>query len=137
MAKKPLEVLSESMFYLLMALDRAERCGMEIAAFIDRKTGGRVAMGPGTLYALLGRFLEEGLIQETEGAPGRRRSYRLTERGRRMYGQELERLRQCVADAESEARALPAGEEASHEAENPVALSVPGGPGPAPDLAGG
>ena len=124
MAKKPLEVLTESMFYLLMALDREERCGAEIAAYIERKTRGRVAMGPGTLYALLGRFLEEGLIEETNGAPGRRRSYRLTERGRRMYGQELERLRQCVADAESEARALPAGEEAAHGEES-LALPVP------------
>lgn len=123
MAKKPLEVLTESMFYLLMALSREERCGTEIAAFIDRKTGGRVAMGPGTLYALLGRFLEEGLIAEVE-APGRRRAYRLTEQGRRLYGQELDRLRSCVADAESEAQAQPAGEEVSDEG-NPVALPVP------------
>ena len=137
MAKKPLEVLTESMFYLLMALDREERCGAEIAAYIDRKTRGRVAMGPGTLYALLGRFLEEKLIEETEGAPGRRRSYRLTERGRQMYRQELDRLRACVADAESEMRALPAGEEASHVTEDTAALSVPDRPGPAPDLAGG
>ena len=104
MAKKPLEVLTESMFYLLMALDREERCGAEIAAYIDRKTRGRVAMGPGTLYALLGRFLEEKLIEETDSALGRRRSYRLTERGRQMYRQELDRLRACAADGEEEFR---------------------------------
>ena len=111
MAKKPLEVLTESMFYILMALCHGEMCGTDIAAFIDRKTGGAVPMGPGTLYTLLGRFQEAGLIEETDTF-GRRRDYRLTERGRQAYEQELERLRRCVRDAESEEQgALPPGEE--------------------------
>ena len=112
MAKKPLEVRTESMFYVLMALRHGEMCGTEIVAFIDRRSGGAVPMGPGTLYALLGRFLEEGLIEELGGS-GRRRDYRITPLGERAYQQELERLRRCVANAEDEpGMALPGGEEA-------------------------
>ena len=101
MAKQPLEILTESMFYVLMALRRQERCGAEIAAFVEEKTGGAVSMGPGTLYTLLGRFQEEGLIEEGR-TRGRRRTYRLTEDGLARYRRELERLRRCVANGESE-----------------------------------
>ena len=58
-------------------------------------------LGPGTLYTLLGKFQEEGLIEETE-VEGRKRTYRLTNKGRQAYREELERLRACVADGEEE-----------------------------------
>ncbi len=57
--------------------------------------GGRVRLGPGTLYTILGRFLEEGFIQETS-VQGRQRNYRLTEKGQRAYRNERLRLRLCV-----------------------------------------
>lgn len=100
MAKKTLELLTEGMFYLLMSLLPGEKCGAEIAAFAAEKTGGRVTLGPGTLYTLLSRFAEEGLICETT-VEGRRRSYAITERGRALYGEEYARLCACVRDAES------------------------------------
>lgn len=50
--------LTEAMFYVLMALRRGEVCGTEIAAWTERCTEGRVRLGPGTLYTILGRFLE-------------------------------------------------------------------------------
>ena len=55
-------------------------CGTEITEFVDRKTRGRVNLGPGTLYTLLARFLDEGLIRETQ-VDGRRRTYRITPKG--------------------------------------------------------
>ena len=76
--------LTEAMFYVLMALRRGELCGTEIAAWTERCTEGRVRLGPGTLYTILGRFLEEGFIQETS-VQGRQRNYRLTEKGQRQW----------------------------------------------------
>ena len=101
MPKQALESLTESMFYLLMALTQGERCGTEITAFAAEITAGRVKIGPATLYTLLGKFQEEGLIQETE-VDGRKRTYRITERGRALYRQELSRLKLCVEDGERE-----------------------------------
>lgn len=91
--------LTEPMFYVLMSFLRQEMCGIEITEFVSQKTGGRVILGPGTLYTLLGKFQEEHLIEETQ-VEGRRRTYRLTEKGREVYLAELERLKSCVRDGE-------------------------------------
>ena len=73
--------LTEPMFYVLMSFLQQEMCGIEITEFVSQKTGGRVVLGPGTLYTLLGKFQEEHLIEETQ-VEGRKRTYRLTEKGR-------------------------------------------------------
>lgn len=104
MGRKSLEALTESMFYVLMSFLKGERCGTEVADFVADRTKGRVRMGPGTLYTILGKFEEEQLIEET-AVQGRKRTYRLTDRGRALYGEELARLRQRVADAEEEGKA--------------------------------
>ena len=101
MDRDPLRVLKESMFYVLLSLLRQERCGTEIVEFVDNTTAGRVPLGPGTLYTILGKFVEERLIEET-AVEGRKRTYRITERGRALYRQELSRLKLCVEDGERE-----------------------------------
>ena len=103
MGKKTLEALTESMFYVLMSLLHKEKCGTEMAEFAEKKTGGRVRMGPGTLYTILGKFEEEALIREV-WVQGRKRTYKITEKGRARYEEELARLCACLADAESEVR---------------------------------
>ena len=102
MSREPLKVLTESMFYVLLSLLRQERCGSEIVAFVDDATAGRVPLGPGTLYTILAKFQEEALIHEI-AVDGRRRTYTLTEEGRRRYLEEVARLRACLNDAEEEA----------------------------------
>lgn len=101
MAKRSLESLTESMFYVLMSLLRQDLCGTEMAQFAETKTHGRVRMGPGTLYTILAKFEEEQLIKEVRVA-GRKRTYRITERGLSLYREEVTRLRACVQDAERE-----------------------------------
>ena len=93
--------LTEPMFYVLMSFLKRDMCGTEITEFVARKTRDRARLGPGTLYTLLGKFQEEGLIQETE-VDGRKRTYRLTGKGRAVFQEELDRLRACLNDAEEE-----------------------------------
>ena len=109
MPKKAMEVLTESMFYVLMALSRQPMCGIDIAAYVARKTHGRVPLGPATLYTILGKFEKEGWILETD-ISGRKRTYRITGHGLDAYREELNRLRQCIADAEREDPAHLTGE---------------------------
>lgn len=99
MPKKAMEILTESMFYCLMALSRGPMCGTDIAAWITQKTRGRIQMGPATLYTILGKFEKEQYITETE-VSGRKRTYRITGRGLDAYREELARLRTCIADAD-------------------------------------
>lgn len=66
MAGKERGPLTEPMFYVLMSFLRRDMCGTEITEFVERRTRGRVRLGPGTLYTLLAKFQDEGFIQETE-----------------------------------------------------------------------
>jgi len=95
--------LTEPMYYLLLSLMDRELCGTEIAEAVDARTSGRVHLGPGTLYTLLAKFQEEKLIQET-AVDGRKRTYRITARGREVFRDELARLRACVEDGEGTLR---------------------------------
>ena len=92
MGKRALETLTESMFYVLMSFLSGERCGTDIAAWVLHRTQGRVRLGPGTLYAILPKFEEEGLIRQV-AVEGRKR------------------LRRCVADAEEEEKEAGEGGE--------------------------
>ena len=99
MPKKAMDLLTESMFYVLMSFQNGPMCGIDIAEAIARCTRGRLRIGPATLYTILGKFEKEGYIDEIS-VEGRKRTYRITEKGRGAYREELERLRQCIADAE-------------------------------------
>ncbi len=101
MPKKPLENLTESMFYVLMAFGRGSMCGCEVAEFIEQRTKGRILMGPATLYTILSKFEQEGYIEEVS-VEGRKRTYQITDRGMVAYGEEVKRLQKCVADAAAE-----------------------------------
>ena len=99
MPKKAMDILTESMFYVLMALMQGEMCGTDAAAFVEERTRGRVLLGPATLYTVLGKFEKEKYIKEVR-VEGRKRTDRITDKGRKAFEEELARLRQCVADAE-------------------------------------
>ena len=99
MAKKALEQLSETMFYVLMAFHHGDLCGAEAADWIQKRTKGRIHMGPGTLYTILAQF-ESANVLKASDMQGSRKHYHMTERGRSLYEAELIRLRQCLADAE-------------------------------------
>ena len=58
---------------------------------------GRVLVGPGTLYAMLAKFEENGVIRLT-AAEGRRKSYVITDVGREMLKKEYDRLKTMVED---------------------------------------
>ena len=98
MGEKRIEVVTESMFYTLMAFLHGEMSGNEVSSFVEEQTGGRVRLGPATLYTILGRFETEGVLRETK-TEGRRRFYVLADKGREMYRGELMRMEQCIADA--------------------------------------
>ena len=84
------QTLTEQMYYILLCLSR-ENCGMDVMDQIPAMTGGRVRVGPGTLYNLLEQFVEAEMIRETR-CEGRRRNYILTEKGRGRLDEEYRRI---------------------------------------------
>ncbi len=99
MPKRSMENLTESMFYVLMALRTGPMCGTDAAKYVEERTAGRVRIGPATLYTVLAKFENEKYTRQTE-VDGRRRTYTITEKGEKAFQAELVRLRLCVADAE-------------------------------------
>jgi DNA-binding PadR family transcriptional regulator len=95
--------LSPAMFHVLVALADGEKHGYAILKEVARSTGGRVHLGPGTLYAVIRRFVDEGLIAESDERPDpalddeRRRYYRLLDSGRHVVLAELGRMEQAIA----------------------------------------
>ena len=61
-------------------------------------TGGRVNLGPGTLYGAINSLLERGWIVLYSADPGSRKKkeYVITGAGRAAFTAELERLRELV-----------------------------------------
>ena len=96
MPREKFKTLTEQMFYILLCLCE-ERCGIEILDSVRNLTDDRVKIGSGTLYDLLEQFTKESMICEAK-IEGRRRSYRITEKGRRMLDAEYQRLSLQVAD---------------------------------------
>ncbi|GAA3798571.1 PadR family transcriptional regulator [Sphaerisporangium flaviroseum] len=100
--------LTPAVFALLMALIDGERHGYALMADVERITEGLIRLGPGTLYRSLQRMRVDGLIEELDddrGAPvadrrsERRRSYRITRRGRAAARAEARRLAVLMAAA--------------------------------------
>ena len=97
---------------ILLALADEERHGYGIGVEVGQRTGGKMRLGPGTLYGSIKRMLDGGLVEESEGRAGeeaddgrggydagRRRYYRLTGFGERVLGAELARLEGVVRTA--------------------------------------
>ncbi len=89
--------------HILLALADGDRHGYAIIQDVAERTGGKVRLGPGTLYRSVQRMLEQGLIVESDERPApefddeRRRYYRMTELGRATVRAEVERLARTLA----------------------------------------
>lgn len=97
------EPLTPAMFYVLLALAGEDLHGYAILKEVELRTGGKVRLSTGTLYGIIKRLLNEGLISELRSKPGatsddeRRRYYRLTPRGREMASAEAQRMDEVLA----------------------------------------
>jgi DNA-binding PadR family transcriptional regulator len=90
----------------MVSVADGDRHGYAIIKDVADRTNGAQRLAAGTLYAILKRLLDDGLISEVQGAPTaaddeRRRYYRLTPLGRRVARAEVERLEGAVASARS------------------------------------
>jgi DNA-binding PadR family transcriptional regulator len=110
---------------ILLALADEERHGYGIGVEVRERTGGKMRLGPGSLYGSLKRMVDGGLVEEVEepetlpeeepdGAlrrydAERRRYYRLSGFGERVLAAELARLQRVVRTAQQKGLFPPSG----------------------------
>jgi len=107
--------LTPAEFEVLIALADGEKHGYAILKDVARRTEGAAPFGTATLYAILRRFVGEGLLVESDERPAaalddeRRRYFRLTAFGRRAAVAELKRLESVLAQGRAKRLLLGRG----------------------------
>jgi DNA-binding PadR family transcriptional regulator len=98
MPKQKLNPLPSAAFQILLSLAGEDLHGYAIMRQVAEQTGGRMRLGPGTLYSSIQSLLEGKLIEELDSREDsslnnqRRRYYRLTAAGRKLARAEAGRL---------------------------------------------
>jgi len=104
---EPLGPLTPAMFHVLLALAGDDLHGYAILKEVELRTSGKVRLSTGTLYGIIKRLLNDGLIAELRTRPAeaeddeRRRYYRLTPKGRQVTAAEAERMDEILSVARS------------------------------------
>ena len=93
-------VLTEATYYILLALLHPQH-GYGIMQEAERLSNGRVRLAAGTLYGALNTLCEKKWITQIPSEAGsRKKEYQLTRTGFDVLLNELERLRELVANGD-------------------------------------
>jgi DNA-binding PadR family transcriptional regulator len=87
--------LTEAVFYILLALHKPMH-GYGIMQFVSEMSGGRVALGPGTLYGAISTLMEKRWICAVPGIDARKKGYVITGAGREAVKNEIARLKELL-----------------------------------------
>ena len=89
--------LTEALFYILLAARKPVH-GYGIIQEVADMTGGRVTLGPGTLYGAINSLLDRGWITlySAEEGSRKKKEYLITDTGRAAFSAEWLRLQELV-----------------------------------------
>lgn len=87
--------MTETIYYTLLAVT-CPRHGYAIMQYVNTLTNGRIMLGTGTLYTMVGRLTADGVIVVLSGHE--RKTYQLSDTGRKLVQEETERLEKQLAD---------------------------------------
>jgi len=89
--------MTEAIYYILLALRRANH-GYGIIQEVSDMTGGRVNLGPGTLYGAINGLLEKGwiVLVRADIDSRKKKEYIITDKGREAFAAERRRLAELL-----------------------------------------
>lgn len=89
--------LTEALFYILLAARKPVH-GYGIIQEVADITGGRVNLGPGTLYGAINSLLDRGwiMLYSAEEGSRKKKEYLITDTGRAVFSAEWQRLQELV-----------------------------------------
>ena len=88
--------MTETTYYTLLAVTD-KRHGYAIMQYVSDLTKGRIQLGTGTLYTMVGRLTTDGIIEIAPNEEGKK-SYLITETGMQLLQMETERLEKQLED---------------------------------------
>ena len=93
--------MTEAIYYILLSLRRANH-GYGIIPEVSDMTGGRVNLGPGTLYGAINGLLEKGWIVLVRADIDARKTqeYIITDKGREAFAAERKRLAELLENGQ-------------------------------------
>jgi len=91
--------MTETTYYTLLAV-MEKRHGYAIMQFVNELTEGRIQLGTGTLYTMVGRLTADGVISIPPNEDGKK-SYLITELGKELLEIETKRLEEQLEDGKS------------------------------------
>ncbi|ABS35339.1 PadR family transcriptional regulator [Clostridium botulinum] len=92
--------LTDSAFYILASVIE-EKHGYLIMKVIEKFTNGEVTIGPASLYTTLKKLLISGLVELNPNIHENKKVYRITDKGKEMLVQEINRKKQMITFAEN------------------------------------
>ena len=98
--KEAHQPLTDAVFYILLALRRPNH-GYGVVQQVEQMTGGRLILGPGTLYGALNQLTEKGWIElySQQTTARKKKEYVITPQGREVFAKELERLEEMLRNS--------------------------------------
>ena len=98
--KETHQPLTDAVFYILLALRRPNH-GYGVVQQVEQMTGGRLILGPGTLYGALSQLTERGWIEvySQQTTSRKKKEYVITPEGREAFAKEVERLEEMLRNS--------------------------------------
>ena len=98
--KEAHQPLTDAVFYILLALRRPNH-GYGVVQQVEQMTGGRLILGPGTLYGALNQLTEKGWIElySQQTTSRKKKEYVITPRGQEAFAKEVERLEEMLRNS--------------------------------------
>lgn len=97
---KSFEQLTDSVFYIMAALAQP-RHGYAIMTLIEETTKGNFVIGPASLYTIIKKLLAQDWIVLHDDSDSRRKVYVLTEKGRTVLMDDIDRRKIMIELAQS------------------------------------
>lgn len=91
--------MTETIYYTLLSVI-TPRHGYAIMQYVSQLTKGRIVLGTGTLYTMVGRLVADGVIETVPNEEGKK-SYCITEDGMELIRLETQRLDRQLEDGRS------------------------------------
>lgn len=85
--------MTETTYYTLLSVQEP-RHGYAIMQFVSELTKKRIQLGTGTLYTMLGRLVDDELVEILSIEDNGKKIYQITDTGQELVSLEIERLHQ-------------------------------------------